>query len=367
MAMNLYNAAECDGLFQIQGKGFYALQTLNTARLTTVPDEVEDFLAQHELLSGAASTAVDGVSAAAEAWVLSGSVLSGAIRMACEQILIEAVAADAAQPSRSLKRALAYLIDQMETSGAHVEANAVTLSLAADAGNTGDVAIAYTTARGDGRAQENLYAETIDAVVTAAGTAPSITFLGDAAESDRLSQAWPASSGCNTTISAVGAADSLLTNGGFETTTIAHVPDGWIIAVGTPGTSVTVTTPEVQTIAISGTPTGGHYILYWSNAAGITRATAPLAYNASGSAVQTALRAIPGLESPQIWPRRQRRQQNRRCSDSGRSLERSRRTKPRTSSCNWRFGCPSSLPAGDSIPTSGLRGVIADPLSSTAG
>lgn len=47
---------------------------------------------------------------------------------------------------------------------------------------------------------------------------------------------------------------------------------------------------EVQTVTITGTPTGGTFTLSYDG-----QATAPIAYNAAGAAVQTALEALPGI------------------------------------------------------------------------
>ena len=75
----------------------------------------------------------------------------------------------------------------------------------------------------------------------------------------------------------------------------ANVPDNCICSVGTPGTQLIATTIAQQTVVISGTPTGGTFILLWTGPNGINYATGPLVYNANGAAVQTALRTIPGL------------------------------------------------------------------------
>lgn len=78
MAIDIYDAVNGDGLFQIQGKGFHAIDVLNAARLTTVPVEVEDFLAQHKLLEGADlsfSQVTDGVAAAVNAHSFKGRTL----------------------------------------------------------------------------------------------------------------------------------------------------------------------------------------------------------------------------------------------------------------------------------------------------
>jgi len=59
----------------------------------------------------------------------------------------------------------------------------------------------------------------------------------------------------------------------------------------------TIATPvtEVQTIAISGTPTGGTYTLSYNDGVN-TYTTAAIAYNADGPTVQAALRLLPGLQ-----------------------------------------------------------------------
>lgn len=56
-------------------------------------------------------------------------------------------------------------------------------------------------------------------------------------------------------------------------------------------TTVNTTVAESQTVAISGTPTAGSYILTYDG-----KSTAAIAFNAAASVVQAALRLIPGLE-----------------------------------------------------------------------
>lgn len=55
-------------------------------------------------------------------------------------------------------------------------------------------------------------------------------------------------------------------------------------------------TAEVQTVAISGTPTGGTYTLTWAGPHG-TVTTAAIAWDAASTVVQAALRLLAGLES----------------------------------------------------------------------
>jgi len=54
-------------------------------------------------------------------------------------------------------------------------------------------------------------------------------------------------------------------------------------------------TAEVETATINGTPTGGTFTL--TGGIGGSGTTSAIAYNAAGSAVQTALRALPGLST----------------------------------------------------------------------
>lgn len=60
-------------------------------------------------------------------------------------------------------------------------------------------------------------------------------------------------------------------------------------------TTVSVTTTEIQTVVISGTPTGGTYTLSFNDGL-TTYTTSALVFNASGAAVQAALRLLPGLQ-----------------------------------------------------------------------
>jgi hypothetical protein len=53
----------------------------------------------------------------------------------------------------------------------------------------------------------------------------------------------------------------------------------------------------VQTLQISGTPSGGTYTISWVGPYGGTQTTAAIAYNATSATVQAALRLLSGLES----------------------------------------------------------------------
>ncbi len=83
MAIKLYDAATHDGLFDVQGKAFYALAALNTARATSIPPEVVDFLAQFRLLANSTqldmAAAMEGLPSATASWQGVGNTLAGQI------------------------------------------------------------------------------------------------------------------------------------------------------------------------------------------------------------------------------------------------------------------------------------------------
>ncbi|MGZ4588675.1 MAG: hypothetical protein ACXVX9_12840, partial [Mycobacteriaceae bacterium] len=63
----------------------------------------------------------------------------------------------------------------------------------------------------------------------------------------------------------------------------------WAAPAGTAAPIGVSGTDGVQTVTITGTPTGGTFTLTWNG-----QTTAPIAYNATASAVATALQALPG-------------------------------------------------------------------------
>jgi len=300
MTIELHDAVNGDGLFDVQGKAFGALAVLMTATETTIPAAVEAFLTQFQLRSDAddleIAESMEGLADAVDSWQSSAGALSSKIRTNLRDLLLELVAADADQPEATLTYALQYLIDQMVADGDYVAANTISLTLTPAGGNAGDVAICYSKLQADGQVAQNVLAESIAISVTST-VGPSLRFRAPVAQSNRLASDWPKGSGTDKTISATSPASSYLSNGDFEDATIDDVPDDWMVHVGTPGTTVKVTELEVQTVAITGTPTGGSYLLQWTGPDSIARSTGPLAYNASGSTVQAALREIPGLAS----------------------------------------------------------------------
>jgi hypothetical protein len=298
MSMNLNSGG--NGLFDIQGKALHAIDVLNRARLTTVPSTVEDTIDTLNLVTPiplSYETAGANLPNSITSWQSSGSGLAQTLSSFCQDILLAFVAEDNGDSiDTSLTGALNYLIDQMVVDTAYVAPNVVAATLTAGVSNVGDTVVCWTLAGGAGEQRQNAYAETITMTVGSnpSATAPSITCIGES-KVDLLSQDWPAGSGTNRTITATNPASSLVANGTFQTSTYTNVPDGWIVAVGTPTTHFILTPPEQQTVAISGTPTGGTYILLYTDRASRVWNTAAIAYNATASTVQAALRLIPDL------------------------------------------------------------------------
>ncbi|MGO9115227.1 MAG: hypothetical protein ACLP9L_38940 [Thermoguttaceae bacterium] len=319
MTMLLTNGS--NGLFDVLGHAFYALDTLNIDRLTTVPTQVNAVISQAEQITGgtgqptiaAAIAAVSGISSVLSTWQNNGSNLATGLKAAAQSLLIAYCQQDNASVPGDLTSNLNYLISQMTvgnvTGGDHV--TAITPTVTATTGgsstgntaeqtttfgtNSGTVCIAATLRRGDGQLQANALAETIALTVQTPGASPMLSLSSPPAVTDATSYLWPGGSGLSGTLKATSPQSSLLTNGSFTSAAIVNQPDNWIIATGTPGTTLILTQPCQQTVTIAGSPTAGSYVLEWVDAYGQNRATAPLPYTATQSQVQQALQAIAGL------------------------------------------------------------------------
>lgn len=305
MAIELYDGTDHDGLFDLQGKAFAAQEALNLARGTTIPAVVIATLNQFEKLTTteALANTIAGLPSALTQYRGSGASLAGALQTYARQLLIEMADADTPLPAKTLTEALKELIRQMLDNSASVDASSVTVAATAGGSNNGDGVLIVSKKRGDGLVQENALAETIAVKVISDASPANATlqFSGEEAEGNRLSDAWPRGSGCSRQLSAVSAAASLLANGDMEDEDdVADAPDDWIVSVGTIGTTLKMTNVEIQTVVISGTPTAGSYVLHYTNPASKVQTTIPLAYNATSSAVQAALRLLKGLESVSV-------------------------------------------------------------------
>lgn len=300
-----FTAGGGDGLFDILGKWFHAFKTLNTARATTVPTEVLDAILQYKKRTASTANAdayLSTISGALEGWKAGGDSIPSSGSQFLQQLIVDIVRTDAAQPDYTFEQCLSYLLAAMSTQSYKVEGNTVSSSLAAGGSNSAnDLVIAHTVVRGDGRTQELAYAEPITFTVSSSSYRSASLGVRSNASTGLLSYDWPLGSGLNTSVTSVHASTSnLLTNGDFETVTVANLPDGWTPVAGTVGTMYTITAPEQQTIVIAGTPTSGSYWLRWVNPDGIERTSDRLDYNASSSDVESALQGILGLENVSV-------------------------------------------------------------------
>ena len=305
MSITTHDGTNGNGLFDVLGAAFKAAEALNTARGSTVPMAGLAILSQFAKVTPTPLNAdnVQGLGDSLASWQAGGGSFASQIQTASRNILVSFVQADTTTVTpNNLAANLQYLITQMQsnatTGGSYVSANTPGSSGTPIPGdNGGDLAIILDTIQGNGQAGQNVLAETINFSITSteATTSPSIVANSPTLNSNRMDYAWPAGSGLTDfSIRLTDPASSLLTNGQFETDSIANIPDSWIPAVATPGTSLLVTSPCVQTITIAGSPTGGSYILTWSDGTN-THATTPVAWNANAATVQTALQAISAL------------------------------------------------------------------------
>lgn len=298
MTINYHDPVNFDGLFDIQGKIFQAHNTINAARLTTIAQDVEDSYEQFKLITLPGIDLEDtfqGMPGIAKNIRRALDGPSNSLRTRTSNFLIQIIENDQQQPERSLRNALIYLIEQMIADAEDVDLNVIGLSLVATGGNTGDAQILFTELRGDGKVNEHIVAERVEFEVTSAnGLTPEIRARGEQAQPNRLAEDWPKGSGSDLTLTPVTPAQSLLVNGDFEEFTYDNFPDSWVTETGVLGTDIQLSLPEIQTVIISGTPTGGFYQLEWNDGAS-NRPTEVLDFTATSALVQEELRKIPGL------------------------------------------------------------------------
>lgn len=301
MSINLYNSTLHNGLFDALGKSFKCQSDINLSRGNTIPGDIQSLLAAFDLqpFTPSVESAVQPVFGAIASYQSGASSTMSTLATYAANLAIAIAANDRTQPDASLKTALGYIISQMTTQGQAVKRSTVSVSITAGASNAGDGVILTSTKRGDGLVQENAIGEVLTGTAQSSSLASSISFAGGQAASSILGQDWPLGSGAGFSLSAVDAntgSGSLLTNGGMETqVNNPNVPDNWILSVGTPGTTCGMTITGVLSLTVAGTPGSGDYIILWTDRYGKVQATAPLAYNASGATVQSALRLLSGL------------------------------------------------------------------------
>lgn len=296
MAVTLTGAG---GLFTILGKIFFAQATLNTARGTTVPAEVVDAIDQWQNLTTTIEmeAVIAGLEQSSASWTANG-VLMNRLSQFAEDLIVKMVNDDNPQEDGRFTTALFELIRQMNVTSDDVDASTPGITVSATAGNNGDPVVIASVTGPTGVLLEAALAEDIVGTVSSEGVTGSIRWEGEDRTATRLSPDWPTGSRCRRSTPAIRASSSLLSNGGMDTEEDrADTPDDWELVAGTIGTTMVMSNYEVQTLTVAGTPTSGSYWLTYTDVDSNQYMTPPLAYNASGSAVQSALRTIPGLEA----------------------------------------------------------------------
>jgi hypothetical protein len=290
-------AIDIDELFTQLGKIFNDQESVNTFRLSTTT--ISDIFTQFDGTSTNVRRALANFQNADIARQNSLSASMQSSRVVAQQLVIETVADDVALSRKTLEVALAELIRQMITASDTVDESTTSASVGSISGSSNPNVVACMIDE-RGKSLQYCLDEAIRVECTASSSlaATSFALTGEIAVTDQLSQAWPGGSGINRTIIASTPATSLLLNSGFDDEDdLANAPDDWYISVGTVGTTIKMTDYEVQTIAISGSPSSGVYRISWANAAGKVQVTETLAYNADGTAVQDALNLLVGLET----------------------------------------------------------------------
>lgn len=292
MALDLYDGS--DEFFDIFGKLAYAAKSIDDGgdnartRLLAVVTAFE--AAPNDLAVNAIIADANRASTGYES--ASGSAM-GLIRTICRNYLVQLVSNDTDAPGVTLSDALDELIEQMGEQAVTVQRNSTSYSQSFTGDGNGVLVVSLK--RGDGLTNELAFTEAITLIATDdAGRTMRAT---GTASVDVLSPRWPQGSGASTTLTVSTASTSRIQYGDFEeaSTSDEHIPKGWILTTGQPGVTIGLTSNEEQTIAIAGTPTGGYYLLSYTDASGKVQTTDQIAYNAAASTVQSALRKLAGL------------------------------------------------------------------------
>lgn len=303
-------------LFTQLGHAFKCGNDIETAGATTVPTSRDAFITGIAALSATDEINVTaGMNTGLDSYKSAGgSAIQSLVQAPAQALLKVTVHNDKPLLSETVVNLITELADQMLDNSETLDANEPSVATSYGEGvgsssgtsgdNTGNGILVFSTKRGDGLVNEFILPETIDATISSLGTSGLATWaLSGETYVSETAVTWPGGSGLSLSLTSHTAASSsnllTTTTGTFETadSTATSLPYGWVASVGTAGTQFNLTDVEVQSVVINGTPTGGYYVLKFTDLDGRTYTTVPLAYNASGSTVQTALTALPGLGS----------------------------------------------------------------------
>ncbi len=292
-------------IFGVVGAGLAIAKTRETQHTATVAglqDYVDSFTAESVEQRRAIETAYEISQRSANAC----SSLVSSIAESVKTFMIETMVAEDESVDRDDLTISSRWIDEFVAQSDTFDLSAIGSSLAYGGSNIGNGAMLVSTKLDNGKVAEFCFAE--DVVFTASeifGTA--ITFQGaaDRSADSPLSPTFPSGSGSQLTVLSdyVQFSDNLVANGNFtdtDDTYSIHRPTSWNVITATLGTTLKVTTVEIQTVVFSGSPTSGYFLLRFTDLNSKVSVTEPIEFDATATTVQLALRAIVGLEEVEV-------------------------------------------------------------------
>jgi hypothetical protein len=246
------------GLMTRLGKLFFAIKSANlylggtdisAGGLRAVGVSADQIEAQYQ---SALQDIVDGLYGDRDAVRNSLQTWKQELASLAEQTLIQQAHADNPLTGLDVDSAMKEFLYQIKGAGTivaadnDVDASTVSASVAAATGNTGVYSVVASVKMPDGRANELVFAETLDLICTGVGTArqESWSLRGEVAQLDPLAWDWPKGSGASASpimVDADGAntLNTLLYGGNFDSFTTANQPDYFGAAiVGVYGTDI---------------------------------------------------------------------------------------------------------------------------------
>jgi len=279
----------CGGLLNAIN-AFRGTANLSAASIVSIGTGIDNVEAQ---FASTNQQLVDALYAARNSHRLAHSQLATYLQGLSQQVVVTMADDDVRLVTKSLSAALETLISQMTAASASVPRPTVSVgTITAGSSNAGNGACVASITGKTGVQRDYVFAENIDLTVTSdsalgatQGREP-LSLLGDAAQADPLWFEWEDGSGASATLNAVDAAEdagtNLLTNGDFETFSVANTPDNFSILDGTAGT-------HIFSAGSSDAYAGSNGLKYTGN--GSTNPSIAQTFNLSGTG--TAGRLLP--------------------------------------------------------------------------
>jgi hypothetical protein len=286
--MNLYDSTGDQGLLNLWGKLFALANALDGVRTGQVQTACQAVQAVLDLAPEAQSACQYRTR-----WLAAGGGWQNQIAGAAQTLLMRYVE-EKSLPRPSLSRALEMLIEDLRAGGYYFASSARSIQIQSDPANTGDTAIAMTD-RGNLGWPCMLLPEELPGQIEGG----RLLVQGQARRQTTDAE-WPGGSEIALAVPLATPRQSLLENADFESVQTDGGPAGWLVHTGQIGQTIQLTQPEVQELTITGSPTGGYYVLCWTDPAGRQWETKAIAHDASAAAIQSALRTIPGLEAVRV-------------------------------------------------------------------